>query len=702
MQRDPEDVKEFLAESSAYLDAIEPELAALRADAGAADRDISAQVAKLFRAFHSIKGVAGFLSFSNIQDLTHKAESALDRVRSGKLAFDVALGGALLEACDLLRKYLSGIASRGDDAGHETEKSALAERLKEFTEPKAAAAIQAAATSTPGGWLFPWLKDTGLEVRFAEGAAAEVERAEQMLVALLDAPAKIHYLAEAGAVFESLRLHAQAFGWDTAAGLASSLAVSLSRPRPAGSVFDPTELSVYFGACNPLRSLLAGGSPAAEAALQSALVRTEVEKLSATPAVGAPAAAAKPSVPAAGAPAPGEGAAGAKNEIRVSLERLDKMVALIEELGVVSTGVVAAADLSEDGSGLRKSAMKLGKITEELQEITVSIRMVPLSGLFRKMIRLVGDVSSKLGKKARLEIVGEQTELDKDAVEALQDPLVHIVRNCLDHGLETPEQRAAAGKPEAGVVRLQAWHSAGEAWISISDDGKGIDRDKVLAKAVAQGLVSAQTDLGEKEILALVFEPGFSTAKEVTEFSGRGVGMDVVKRNVEGLKGRVEVESKPGKGSTFLIRLPMANALTESMLVRVGLIKYVIRVGAIRETFRPSLSAVTRLPDGSELVKLRGRLYPFLRLHNLHAVAEGETCLENGLIIIVENRGREIGIFVDEVIGKIQAVIKPPPPLVKQSTTVAGCSIIGTESDAVALALDINALDAKLAVARAP
>jgi two-component system, chemotaxis family, sensor kinase CheA len=221
----------------------------------------------------------------------------------------------------------------------------------------------------------------------------------------------------------------------------------------------------------------------------------------------------------------------------------------------------------------------------------------------------------------------------------------------------------------------------------------------VLAKAIAKGLTTPSVVLTDTEVLGFLFHPGFSMAKEVTEFSGRGVGMDVVKKNIESLKGRIDLESKFGFGTSFLIRLPMANALTESMLVRVGTVKYVLRVASLRETFRPEPSSIVRLPNGDEMVQLRGRLYPVIRLHQVHSISNSETQLHRGLIMIVENRGRESGLFVDEVIGKIQAVIKPPPNLLKGSKTLAGCSIIGTESDDVALALDINALDEKMAEA---
>lgn len=704
--RDPGDVREFLAEARIYLEKTEPLLAALRA--GGEESRGADDIAAVFRAFHSIKGVAGFLSFAVVQEVTHKAEEALDRVRTGKRALDSELGSTLLEACDFLRACLDSIEASGTDAIRPQDQATLVARLKAFSEqtPTQAAAPSDAKAGGPEGWLYPWLLEDGFRDRFLGRSGAEVEAVEATLIGILDAPTRLSLLGDAADQIDRIRLHAAAFGLPAAADLCLRLSQGLRRPRAPGSSFDPAEMSALFAVCNALKPVLASGSPA-QADLESARVAgRNLETLYALPPAPARPASADPAPASAasGATAPGAGqgkpaanAEGGKGEIRVGLDKLDRMVELVEELGVVSAGVVyEVEELGEDHS-LSQAAAKMRQITEELQEINVSIRMVPISTVFRKMIRLVGDVSAKLGKKARLELVGEETELDRDAAEALQDPLVHMIRNCVDHGLEMPEDRVAAGKPETGIIRLQAWHSGGEACISVSDDGRGIDRARLVAKAVEKGLAPPDMSPDAAEALDLIFHPGFSLAKQVTEFSGRGVGMDVVKRNIEGLKGRVDIESKLGEGSAFRIRIPLTNALTESMLVRVGGAKYVLRVASIRETFRPGADSVVTLPDGNELVRLRGNLYPVVRLHRVHRVRDAVAELDKGLIVLVENRGHQVGLFVDEVLGKIQAVIKPPPGLLKAAASLAGCSIIGTGSDAVALALDVNALEAAAA-----
>ena len=700
VERDSEDVKEFLVEGSAFLDDIEPALAAVRSG-GAVDPE---GIPAMFRAFHSIKGVSGFLSFLEVQESTHKAEEALDKVRTGKLPLDPGLAGVLLEACDLMRKFFAAIEATGEDLGLTVQKEALIARLKEYTEKvkgpvKAVAAGAGADWSKRGGFVFDFLKEGGVPERVATEAVGYIEAMELALFELLDAPTRISVLADVAGMCERFRMNAEAFGYTEAAALAGVLGESLGRARPGAVAVDPEETTANFRILSLMKSLLKLPAPEAADVAAAAVL---VDELAAVRRV---AAAEKQAAPQATAASEGGehavAGAGKKGDIRVSLDKLDKMVDLIEELGVAASSMSFEAEIQEaTGEGdVRKAAGKLRQVTEELQEVAMSVRMVPLSTLFRKMVRLVGDVSSKLGKKARLEIIGEETELDKDAAEALQDPMVHLLRNCMDHGLEMPDQRKAAGKPDTGVVRLQAWYSGGEACISISDDGRGIDREKVLAKAVSQGLAAAGAVLSDAEVFAFIFQPGFSLAKEVTEFSGRGVGMDVVKKNIEKLKGKVEIESHFGKGSTFLVRIPMANALTESMLVRAGESRYVIRVSSIRETFRPQASSVTHLPDGSELISLRGGLYPIVRLQPPDPAAGGTTSdVDRGLLVLVENHGKQLALYVDEVLGKIQSIIKAPPEMLKASRTLAGYSIIGTRTDDVAWALDIDAVAAKAGV----
>ncbi len=692
-----EDIREFLLESSAYLDEAEPFLVEAR-DSGIQSPE---QLAALFRAFHSIKGVSGFLGFLTVQEVTHRAEEILDQVRTGKQSLDSALCSALIETCDLLRILLSSIADSGKDTGFDSDKDALIEKLNvclaggNLRDETVTGENLSAGFSN--GLLFDELLSPDLLAKVLKSLNAWLEQGETILIGILEHPGQLDILENTARHIERFRFNVSVFGLKDAEALSLQFINCLRHASLGNEVFQTDAMTLFFSTFNCMKSLCVFPEPDEAVKASAQILKMELEKsISAAPPkpIGTMDAkdakkddGDKPSAPAKGAVSP-------QNEIRVSIEKLDRMVDLIEELGVVSGSLnFSSLDTGNAEDTLAQVSGKLRQVTEELQEVAMSVRLVPLSVVFRKMMRLVGDVSGKMGKKARLEIVGEQTEVDKDVVDSLQDPLVHILRNSVDHGLENPEERSAAGKPETGRVQLQAWHSGGEACISISDDGKGMVREKILAKAMERGLVQGGGEkLTDQEVFGFIFQPGFSMAAQVTEFSGRGVGMDVVKKNIDKLKGKIEIDSKPGLGTTILIKIPMSSALTESMLVRVGAIKYVIRIASIRETFRPERKNITVTPDGEEYIYLRDKLFRILRLHSLHRVANAITDLEEGLLIVVENRGNQLALFVDEVVAKIQGVIKPSPDFLKLAHTLAGYSIIGTQSDDVAWSLDIDNL----------
>jgi two-component system chemotaxis sensor kinase CheA len=325
--------------------------------------------------------------------------------------------------------------------------------------------------------------------------------------------------------------------------------------------------------------------------------------------------------------------------------------------------------------------------------------MVPIEATFRKMIRLARDVAAKQGKQVTLRIVGEETEVDKTVAEVIADPLVHLLRNGVDHGLETPSERIAAGKPAEGVVELSARHVGGEVWIQVRDDGRGIDRDRVRAKAVSRGLVDAARaeTLTDAEVYAFVFEPGFSTAAAVTDISGRGVGMDVVKRQIETVKGRVDVASSPGLGTTFTLRIPLTLAIIEGMLVRVGDASFTIPLLNIRESVVPRSRDVTVLSDGQEVVRIRGQLIPVVRLHSFYQIPPQHEQLEKGILVVVEDGGQAVCLFVDELVGQRQTVIKGLSGYLGDVRGLSGCTVLG--DGRISLILDVLGLLA--AVARA-
>ena len=379
-----------------------------------------------------------------------------------------------------------------------------------------------------------------------------------------------------------------------------------------------------------------------------------------------------------------------KQDIRVETVKIDKLFDLVGELITIETMVTKNPDLN----GLImpnfvKAANQLNKITRELQEITMSVRMMPLEGLFNKMKRLIRDVSMKLGKKVELTISGQETEMDKNVIDEISDPLVHILRNSMDHGIESPDVRAASGKSETGSVHLSARYEGNEILISVKDDGAGINKGRVLQKAEEKGLLQVPAEkMTDKEIFALIFEPGFSTAAQVTDISGRGVGMDVVRKNIEKLRGAIDVESELNKGTTVTLRIPLTLAIMEALLVDVGEETFALPLMNVSETFRVSSSAINKTMDGLEMIKVRDEILPVFRLHELYNIKPRFTDLEKGIILIVESRNKKFCLFADELIGQQQAVIKGLSEYIGKVPGIIGCMILG--DGGIGLILDIE------------
>ncbi|MCP4291299.1 MAG: chemotaxis protein CheA [bacterium] len=389
----------------------------------------------------------------------------------------------------------------------------------------------------------------------------------------------------------------------------------------------------------------------------------------------------------------------ASGSIRVDLSKLDSLMNLVGELVIAEAMVTRNPDLDgHEFENLEKSSHHLRRITSDLQDVAMSVRMVPLAGTFKKMVRLVHDTALKAGKKVTLNLKGEDTEVDKTVIEMISDPLVHIVRNAIDHGLENPEERAETEKSDSGTVTIEARHESGEVWIIVSDDGKGMDRDIILNKAIDKGLVDGDgSDLRDEDVYKMVFEPGFSTAAAVTEISGRGVGMDVVKKNIEKINGRVDIKSTMGTGSQFKMRIPLTMAIIEGMLVRVGKSTYNIPLLSIREAFRPLDSQVTTTPDGVEVVKLRDDMIPVVRMHNMYGIEPSFDQLDEGILVIVENDGVSAALFVDEILGQQQTVVKGLSDYVGSPHGVSGCTILG--DGRISLILDVASILANTATA---
>jgi len=378
--------------------------------------------------------------------------------------------------------------------------------------------------------------------------------------------------------------------------------------------------------------------------------------------------------------------------ISVNVSKMDMLMDLVGELVIAEAMVTQNPELQ----GLildkfYKSARQLRKITGELQDTVMSIRMVPLSATFHKMNRIVRDMMRKLDKQAELEIIGEQTEVDKNIIEHISDPLMHLIRNAVDHGIEPPEERITQGKSAVGKIRLEAKSAGGDVWIIIKDDGGGLNREKILSKALERGLIQKEdSSLTDRQVYAFILQPGFSTKDVVTEFSGRGVGMDVVAKNIEKVGGTISVDSVKGEGTTMSIRIPLTLAIIEGMKVGVGKSVYTIPMIAIKESFRLQEQNLITDTNSNEMIMIRGQCYPILRLHERFKVQAAVTELREGIIVMVEVDDKRLCLFADSLLGQQQVVVKALPSYIKKIKGIAGCTQLGDGS--VSLILDMAGL----------
>jgi two-component system chemotaxis sensor kinase CheA len=551
---------EFISEANAHIETAEAALLKLEETPGDPEA-----VNGIFRSFHTVKGVAGFLNFKQIGALAHGAENLLDLARKGKLEIAGHVVDVVLESIDLLKSLLVQL-------------------------------------------------ETSLK-------AVQPIAPEPRLPGLLD------------------RLHA------AATGNVPNVRLSAAASQAAPVVGDATS----------------GPAPHA---------RT-------TPA--------QPANAKASDTSHGDGT------VKVSTERLDSLINMVGEL-VISQSMVSQ-DVTAVAAGNHKvirNLSHLGKITRELQDLSMSMRMVPIQGVFQKMARVVRDTSHKAGKEVDFVVVGGETELDRNVVEAIGDPLVHMVRNSVDHGVETPEQRLEAGKSRAGRLELRARHQGGQIVIEIADDGRGLNTPRILKKAVEAGIVKEGETLTEQQIFQLIFHAGLSTAEKITDISGRGVGMDVVRRNVEALRGRIDIRSVAGQGTTFSINLPLTMAVIDGMVVRVGKERYIIPIPSIEQSIRPKAEQLSTVHEHGEMCMVRDRLLPLVRLHRLFNAKPRTEKPEEALVVIVHDNDRACCLLVDELVGQQQVVIKSLGESIGTVTGVSGGAILGDGS--ISLILDVPGL----------
>jgi two-component system chemotaxis sensor kinase CheA len=695
----------FFEESFEALDAMEAAL--LKLDVGSPEAEL---INTIFRVAHSIKGGSATFGFSEIASFTHSLETLLDELRSGTMPVTVALSDLLLKSVDVLRAMLRAVqakqpidSQRVSDLQFDLE---VAIARKSEAAPAASAPAAAATTAASA--------ELG-ETRQALAPRWRIRfRPYRELLARGNDPLRM--LRELSVLGElDVRVDAQMLPPLAQVNpLDCYLAWSLELP---GEVAEEAIRQVFEwaeGDCDlsierlPAALEIPAPAPVAPtAAVPDTPASTAAAQATSAPAaapatvapVSAPAASASTPAPAAPSPAPSavktEGsvsALGDSGSIRVSVEKIDELMNTVGEL------VITQAMLSQLGSHfdgpeaekLRGGLQQLERNMRELQESVMRVRMLPISFVFSRFPRMVRDLAQRLGKQIELKLTGEQTELDKTVLEKIGDPLVHLVRNCIDHGIESPETRIAAGKNAEGTVHLDACHRGGNIAVEVSDDGGGLDKERILAKARARGLVGPNDTLTDAEIHELIFVPGFSTAEKTTDLSGRGVGMDVVRRNVKELGGKIDVSSETGRGSRFVITLPLTLAIVDGQSVAVGTETYIVPLISIVESMQLKASGVTRLSGHSEVLSFRGDYLPIIRLHELFGVEPRSRALHEGLVVVAEGDGRRVGLFVDDLLGQQQVVIKSLEANYGHIEGVSGATILGDGS--VALILDVPGL----------
>ncbi len=575
---DMEILADFISEANENLDSIEISLIELEHDP--TDNEI---INNIFRPFHTIKGVSGFLGLQKINTLSHTTENLLDSARSGNFLINEAATDVILESVDTLKKLISRV-EQGLEQGVQAQDNdididALKNKLK------------------------------NLQVNLSKGSKAPLGE----------------ILVDKGIIDDKT--------------LADALKTQIDEPE------------------KKLGEILIRENKARSKDIASALREQGTRKKTIA------------------------------TQVKVSTEKLDNLVDYAGEL------VIAQSMLRQQASknpSLQQSIAQFGQIVTSMQNIAMSMRMIPIKATFMKMIRLVRDLSQKSGKKVDLVMTGEETEIDRNVVDALYEPMVHMIRNSVDHGIEPLNERKKNNKQDTGTINLRAYHKGGNILIEIEDDGKGLDRERILEKAISTNLISRDNDLTDSEIYNLILEPGFSTAREITDISGRGVGMDVVKGGIEKLRGQLNINSIPGQGTKFTISLPLTLAIIDGMLVRVGKEKFVIPTIAIKRSFRPEEKNCSTIKGKGEIVKERGDLIPLVRLKNLYNLEDDSRPPWKSLVVVVESKMEQRGLLVDELLGKDEYVIKSLGANLENIDGFAGGAILA--DGRVGLILDVHGL----------
>ncbi|MBY5563436.1 chemotaxis protein CheA [Rhizobium leguminosarum] len=659
----------FRTEAAECLEAIEAGLLDLTHQLD--NKDL---VDAVFRGLHTLKGSGAMFGFEALAAFTHHCETAFDRVRKGEVAATSELVAAVLAAQDHMRALVDQLDADHGDTGHR-----LLAQLQAAVGGKEAAPAAVPAPAPAAVCEAPAKKTNNWRIRFSLPANSMANGTNPL--GLLD---ELRDLGECTVRANTSAIPPLDALTPTELHISWDVTLTGEQDRSAIDdvfifVLDDMELSV--------KEIDASASATA-APVEEKAAPAPVAAASAAPVPPAAVPEFRPveAVPAKReAPAAVSQAKAAEN-VRVPAERLDELMDRVGELVIAQSRLSQLASASTD-IALRSVSEEIERLSGELRDTMMVLRMVPVATLFSRFRRLVHDLARETGKVIELVTEGESTEVDKTVIERLADPLVHLVRNSIDHGLETPADRLASGKTEAGTVTLSARQAGGEVIISIKDDGRGINRERVRAKAESSGLIQPGQPLSDSELLQLIFAPGFSTAAAITNLSGRGVGMDVVKKTVEALRGAIDVVSMPGQGSEVSLRIPLTLAIIDGLLVRVGSGRYVIPLSAVEECLELSLEEDLR-SRGRSFISLRDSLVPFLRLRDLFRTGTKPDVHQK--VVVISTGTERVGLVVDQIIGDHQTVIKSMSKLHNNVATFSGATILGDGS--VALILDVGHL----------
>lgn len=658
---------------------------------------------EIFRIMHTVKGSSAMMGFDNLQQLAHKGEDMFFIIREApeKMTDVGFVYDLVFQMSDLFKAEIEAIQNNDDYEA--TDFSEIIGKLENGAkmlkgELDGETAATTAQTAAPAANPASQWGDDCMTVRvfFEDGCKMENLRAFLLLNKVKEEAEVLSFTPD------DVESNPESANYIMDNGFLITF-----RAPDNNAVLHQIESAINVESYEIIDGQTAAEPEKTEEKKESAPAPAPVQKTEAaaapapapTPAPAQPKATAAPKAEPKKAPASDSKTsnAGKQSLISVNLTKLDQLHDIVGEIITTESMVISNPEL--DGLRLEsfsKAARELRKLTNELQDTVMSIRMVPLTGPFQKMNRIVRDMKVKLGKDVELKTDGETTEVDKSIVDNLNDPLMHLVRNCMDHGVEdTAEERVANGKPAKATITLSAMNSSGEVIITVADDGKGIDTEKVLRKAEANGLLTKPAnEYTEREIQNMILLPGFSTNEVVTEYSGRGVGMDVVKKNIEKVGGSLAVESKQGFGTSFIIKIPLTLAIIDGMEIRVGDAIFTVPISMIKESFMVSREQLIHDTQRGEMIMIRGVCYPILRLHEKFGLPTDITEVEDGILILIETESRSLCLFADKLVGEQQVVVKPFPKYLSQYNIkgegLSGCTIMGDGS--ISLIVDVNTL----------